>query len=68
VHDGVHPYLIGSNRVKNETAVGSPLDRLRDLDNAVDVVSRQTRSIRADNLDLRAPGKEQCAKESEMTH
>jgi hypothetical protein len=68
VYNGVHPHLIGSNRLEGEPAVLSRLDSLCNLDNALDVSSRQTRFIWANDFDLRAASKDDCAKEDQLTH
>jgi hypothetical protein len=64
----IHPYLIGSNGVEDHSAVVSPVDSLGNLDNALDVRSGQTRSTWANNFDLGAAAKKQCAKNDESAH
>jgi hypothetical protein len=68
VCDSVHPYLIGGNRVDDKPAVGSPLDGLCNLNNALNVAWRQTRFIWANNFDLRAADKKHSDESDELAH
>ena len=68
VRDSVYPDLVGRNRVEDKPAVGSGLDGLCNLDDALDIALGQTRAIWANNFHLRTTGKNEGAAEKELTH
>lgn len=67
MYNGIYPYLIGPNRVEDQSAVLSGLDGLCNFSDALDVAVGQTRTMFSDNFDLRARAKEEHTKKQEAS-
>jgi hypothetical protein len=68
VHNGVDPYFVRTNRLDRESAIGSSLDGLCDLGNALNIGPRQTSSRWTDNCDLSAADKDESTQQNELLH